>query len=1344
MTYTYSELAALMSSITATSNDAIVEQAYAIVAGREADADGKAYWLDRLETDLTPETLIAAMIRGAEAYKENNPGEDDYDIDTIAIKEQTAIELADAGVSADDIASALMGVTDIASANAAISAATGTGETGDDGESSFAGIIASATGGVTEGTEGADTIYMSAGQDFIFAGAGNDTIVARGNNTLTNADIIDGGAGDADTIEVMLDDNETAESPLVTNVEILKVQVQDNMDIQSGDNDVDADANDLDANIDAGDMSSVQQYWSEDSRADLTIEDISRNSHITTLGMRETDPGDVDYAAYFDPENITAPGATESGATLLVKMANVLQVAEGGNPVENFTTFSFSVDTTNVVVDVSEATDYDDVVDAIEAAAAEAGLDLTVEKQAATNAYFSIDITGSEDYEAGDLAGTYNPILITNNGAGTLVKGSFATAEDATDAAYTNSMSTGAAASTPALTQVDVIFDRVGKNSQGGDFVAGSDSTGDSGSAGIQQFNVQVDRDSWLTSVSSTNNTLEVVNVENIEENSDGEGSLTVDLIQNIRVFDGSTMDGDADITVTLNEGTAAKYLDNKDDGSNPADDNSEDSFLDVVDTEFSYDFGNGDDTFDLTIDNSNLAQEGTTTREDFVLEIRGGNGNDTIDTMIEDGSGTDATNWYLNSKAMANLEIDAGAGNDTITTKGAGDWTIDAGNGNDTVYTDNIGVDTEVAKWLVNTDTRTYADLNADTIDSRFMVNATLTVTLSASTADANNSVTDGVAAALTNGFEVTAEIPSGANYTVTSLHINQAIKDAINNDAVLSKLLVAQDVVGGGLEIVSKIDGVFNASDLLITVASDNVSLAANYTASEQTSIAEAYQEYMSDSTLDINDAQTANAASVLAFNADPGMTNNQQFGSTGTGLVVSTAAETADGVDFVAEVDTLTITADAVADGDETVTVTYDADGATGAVTGTVLVDLTGVDVTDATLSAAAIRTALNNDAGFQAVAVASGTGADVVVTYSVVNAGPNNTLTTIAQTAGTYAAGTSVIGTGNAVDTTDGVLAVANVDTFAVSGLSIADDATLTFVVDGSELIYTNDSGGALTGNALEADILADLGATHTINGVEYTIANAGGTDDLTITQTGAFTQWTNIAASTAIDGTLANGTASAVATDNTVTAGAGDDVIVLSTSTQSNDTLVFSGTFDNDTVVNFVDAGAGADTINFRAYLGDLEYNDAASTSETSKVRIATTDSVQLSGAVTVDHNEVIIINDFNGENDSDISNESWANLTATNLLAALNDEEDYGDTAGNELENGATSSTSATNVSDTVNSIIMIENDLNEGEYKVFHVVADSSAADGEDFTSATLVGTIDFGAQIDNTVVFA
>lgn len=662
--------------------------------------------------------------------------------------------------------------------------------------------------------------YLTSAADHIVGTAGDDTFIARGNSSLNNADIIDGGAG-VDTIEVMLDNGETAESPLVTNVEILKVQAQDTT-WDSGDNDVDnefggnVNDDDIEANIDAGDMRSVEQYWSEDSRADVTIEDVSRNSHITTVGMRETDPGDVDLNVFFDPENITSPGEGTGESSLVIRLVNVFNLAEGESVFEGFDGFTFNVGDTTVTVSLEDINanfvagddQYAQLVAAIQDAIDAEGLTgVTVTEMPERDAVFSIDVDG---YSTGDIAGTYTPIQIVSDSE-QLTAGSFSYSDIATTGNVVNTMSDVPADIIPSLTQVDVILDRVGKNSEGGDLLIGSDSTGDSGSAGIQQFNIDVDRDSWLTSVSSTNNTLEVINVENISDNNaDGDGSLTINSITDVRVFDASAMAGDVTLGADLTGNVVPKYFDLEDTDEDPTADNSELNYLDVVDNEFSYDFGSGDDSLDLWIDDANLANAffvnnvGTTTREDFVLSIETNDGDDTVDFMIGDGDGIDGDHWYENSKLNANLSIDTGAGDDTIWTYGAGDVVINAGSGNDTVYTDNSGDYPITGRKAVFV----YNVASSDPSD-RSLVN------LLSDANDTGYRLYDGTLTLTFKGFESTVSVPN-TNGFVSDLEINQAIKDAINNNDVLNKLLVAKDGPANTLVVESLIDGDIDTSEL------------------------------------------------------------------------------------------------------------------------------------------------------------------------------------------------------------------------------------------------------------------------------------------------------------------------------------------------------------------------------------------------------------------------------------------------------------------------------------------------------------------------------------------------
>jgi hypothetical protein len=316
-----------------------------------------------------------------------------------------------------------------------------------------------------------------------------------------------------------------------------------------------------------------------------------------------------------------------------------------------------------------------------------------------------------------------------------------------------------------------VILDYVGSGSNGGDLVIGGLSIGDtSNSGGVQEFDLNVQRDSRLEVVTSTNNSLQEVYIQNYKENGQNKtypvlgayerdtntlrtGDLTVlgesgnrtpttaiDTLsgtktrfgyvnpnydnsrniaadQNIDIGDnwaqnlgfgfvdvqvidaskgsrnGAATDftGKLALNVVLTNRVAAKYLNPVDQAGNlAADDNAQ----------FSYVLGTNDDVFDLSISSANLATIGGATREDFVLDIKGGAGNDVINTLIHndgdvtaaaDGIGATGTSynnfsdWYINAKQNAALSIDAGVGADTVNAFGSGDWKVNLGAGADT-----------------------------------------------------------------------------------------------------------------------------------------------------------------------------------------------------------------------------------------------------------------------------------------------------------------------------------------------------------------------------------------------------------------------------------------------------------------------------------------------------------------------------------------------------------------------------------------------------------------------------------------------------------------------------------
>jgi hypothetical protein len=126
--------------------------------------------------------------------------------------------------------------------------------------------------------------------------------------------------------------------------------------------------------------------------------------------------------------------------------------------------------------------------------------------------------------------------------------------------------------------------------------------------------------------------------------------------------------------------------------------------------------------------------------------------------------------------------------------------------------------------------------------------------------------------AAATTNGFSAKVVIPTVANSSaVTQFHLNQAIKDAINNDPVLNKLLLASDGPSNTLTIRSLTDGVYNSNDLLLTVSSayDSTSIT------DQAAILAAYKLFTGDTAATLPDAVTASGTTTVnALNAVTGM--------------------------------------------------------------------------------------------------------------------------------------------------------------------------------------------------------------------------------------------------------------------------------------------------------------------------------------------------------------------------------------------------------------------------------------------------------------------------------------
>ena len=693
----------------------------------------------------------------------------------------------------------------------------------------------------------AEALKLTVSGDDIAGTDGDDAFTAKivdNANTLQTGDVIDGGAG-VDTLTADLGTSQSFAITAETN-SVEKVVIRAEARAETNDTN---DNNMTDAvQIDAERMVGVTHYESNNSRSDLIVEDVRIESNeitkAVTIAMVSTDPGDVDFGVYFDQHSLRKAADTTAGASLNLELMDVRSKAAGLDPLKEspFDGFTFKMDGVDVTIksaDIDAAQTYDEFLTAIQAVIT-ADETISGKITASKSGTFDAIDTDSGATQTGDL------IVLTNSGSELLSEGSWTVAGvlPASSGLHTV-QSTAQPTSTGSLITSKIILDDVGRGSNGGDLVVGGLSVGDdtdngtSNSKGVEEFDITVEQSSILGNINSTNNTLREVFIENgttkgdLTVNGDRSGTanentndLPGDLAQDnafgfsdVRILDASTMVGKVNLTAELTDNIVAKYIDRKDTANDPAQDNSTFAPQNVQNKEFVYTLGTNSDTLSMNISKSNAAATGTTNREDFELTIHGGTGDDAITTIIGDGEGLNTDHWYINSKQNSNLNVNGDAGNDTITTSGAGDVVISAGEGNDTVYTDNTG--DQKAQWVFNTD----GDDNSanNTVGAVVNANDTEGNGGAADNDELNNLITNletdnKVTNLLSKGQlvvtfrhldSVKVTIPSDASHNTSALQVNQAIKTAINSDAVLSKLIVAEDGPADTLVVTSLIDG-------------------------------------------------------------------------------------------------------------------------------------------------------------------------------------------------------------------------------------------------------------------------------------------------------------------------------------------------------------------------------------------------------------------------------------------------------------------------------------------------------------------------------------------------------
>ncbi|MBM1707782.1 DUF4214 domain-containing protein, partial [Sulfitobacter geojensis] len=749
-----------------TTPSAFITQLYQNLFNRDPDADGLAFWTEQLqnavdgaEGALTVGQIITSIIEGAQ----------EADAAIIMNKIDVALDWTD-------------------SANAAGTTFDIDGETGasarsiiDDVDGTDASVVTAkattdaffAAGGGGAPVVPGETIILSAdseARDNLTGTEGNDTFEAY-NMELMDGDTMNGGSG-RDTLTFFnSDDGRTAISARTESVETVVVTNQSNDQFSTADNNVGGyngffsgdQTVMVDVELDAGQMSGVTRWEDFDSRADLVIED-ARDQDDTdgtftgdiTVAMVSTDPGNVDYAVYFDqPVN-----TSQNFGTLEIRVLD--QEAAFGQPApsasstgylteSSLISFAFQFDGQPITVTLADElgvtygpnVSFQDLLDQVENATQQALVDAGVTANLGFTAalgqavsvgvgnQFTLPLVLTFDVPADTITASSNDIIVLgrdsgNNGA-------------------TPSTDTFGALSTVRITEEELIrlnveLDDVGKGSMGGDALFGAMSTGRQGgddgtsdSIGIQQFDIEVDRSSQLQTINSTNNALEVVNITNGENDGPNNtttaademiGDLTVRGVANPSVVNTGTV---AD--PVLVNGQSGVATDGPMPGAVPQHnefgfsdvrvingaamvgalditaeltEETVEKYLNIQDTgsngeaddvAFNYTLGTNNDEFLLNMSDEALRAAGTGSREDFDTTTSGGAGNDVITTNV----GAAVKQIDEQGQDYYELTSDNGAAStnnwyENSVSNVAAEFSVNGGAGNDTIWTHGWG----------------------------------------------------------------------------------------------------------------------------------------------------------------------------------------------------------------------------------------------------------------------------------------------------------------------------------------------------------------------------------------------------------------------------------------------------------------------------------------------------------------------------------------------------------------------------------------------------------------------------------------------------------------------------
>jgi Ca2+-binding RTX toxin-like protein len=388
--------------------------------------------------------------------------------------------------------------------------------------------------------------------------------------------------------------------------------------------------------------------------------------------------------------------------------------------------------------------------------------------------------------------------------------------------------------------------------------------------------------------------------------------------------------------------------------------------------------------------------------------------------------------------------------------------------------------------------------------------------LTSAAAVASANNVANLNLTVSF-RGINVTVKVGdthSNNGGTVNDLVINQAIKNAINNDVYLSKLLNAQDGPGRTLVVTAKTDGVFSDADISVSVATSGPLTAAQagavpavalITPAQLTALGLAGGSAEADGRFDSAIAEDNRGASIVG---DASKQPNKNVIDAGLGndvVVLSSSADAAEVVNVATVGGTKETDSDVVFNASAGAKITYDQFDT--------IITSAGVKVAGGVGTVAITVGGLNGSAGNDTIDARAATVAQAID-------GKEGNDTIFASAHGDQITG----GLGG-----DKMTGGAGVDTFVIgnldSGLVIASADEITGFATGSDKLQLGVAGTA--GNSNEAggavaDFTAALAAADTAlggsgvvyafqwdasNGYLFEDTNADGTADQVIVLVG---------------------------------------------------------------------------------------------------------------------------------------------------------------------------------------------------------------------------------------------